>query len=41
MDDGVTRYSLRRDFFFLLTYERHSLVSGTQNDIIVELSCEG
>ena len=38
MDDGVARYFTRfsRDFlFYLLSCGRRSLVSGTQNDIVV------
>ena len=38
MDDGVTDWvlhSLRRDFFDLLICGMHSLVSGTQNEIVV------
>ena len=36
-DDGVTRFlhSLRREFVYLLTCGRRSLVSGTQNEIVV------
>ena len=33
MDDGL--HLLWRDFFNLLTCGRHSLVSGTQNQIVV------
>ena len=38
MDDGVSRYvlhSLRREFVYLLTCRKCSLVSGTQNEIVV------
>ena len=37
MDDGVARFftSLRREFFYLLTCGRRSLVSETQNEIVV------
>ena len=37
MDDGVARYFTRfgGNLFYLLTCGRHSLVSGTQNDIAV------
>ena len=33
MDDGL--HSLWRDVFYLLTCGRRSLVSGTQNEIVV------
>ena len=33
MDDSL--HSLRRDVFYLLTCGRRSLVSGTQNEIVV------
>ena len=36
MDD-----SLRREFVYLLTCGRRSFVSETQNEIVVELPCEG
>ena len=36
MDDGVARYfTCFRENFYLLTCGRCSLVSGTQNDIVV------
>ena len=39
MDDSVARIftvnSLRREFVYLLTCGRRSLVSGTQNEIVV------
>ena len=37
MDDGVARYFTCSGgiFYYLLTCGRHSLVSGTQNDIVV------
>ena len=35
MDDGVILDSLRREMAYLLTCGRRSLVSGTQNDIVV------
>ena len=37
MDDGVARFSTRfgGDFFYLLTCGRRSLVSETQNEIVV------
>ena len=38
MDDGVAMffpYVLRREYFYLLTCGRCSLVSGTQNEIVV------
>ena len=37
MDDGVARvfHSLRREFVYLLTCGRRSLVSETQNEIVV------
>ena len=37
MDDSVSGFlhSLRREFVYLLTYGRRSLVSGTQNEIVV------
>ena len=36
MDDGVARFhSLRREFVYLLTCGRRSLVSETQNEIVV------
>ena len=43
MDDGVARFrsgrpyihSLWKGFVYLLTCGRHSLVSGTQNEIVV------
>ena len=44
MDDGVARFfarSLLRDFVYLLTCGRRRLVSETQNEIVVELPCEG
>ena len=43
MDDGVASYFTRFGgiFFNLLTCGRRSLVSGTQNDIVAELPCEG
>ena len=34
MDDGVARF-FRREFVYLLTCGRHSLVSDTQNEIVV------
>ena len=44
IDDGVARYFTRFGgiVYNLLTCGRRSLVSGTQNDIVlVELPCEG
>ena len=35
MDDSVARYSLRNEFVYLLTCGRRSLVSETQNEIVV------
>ena len=37
MDKGVARFfhSLRREFVYLLTCGRRSIVSGTQNEIAV------
>ena len=37
MDDGAARYFIASEvfIFYLLTCERRSLVSGTQNDIVV------
>ena len=37
MDDGAARYFIASEvlIFNFLTCERHSLVSGTQNDIVV------
>ena len=38
MDDGIARFftdSLRREFVYLLTCGRCSLVSETQNEIVV------
>ena len=37
MDDGVARFftRLRREFVYLLTCGRRSLVSETQNEIVV------
>ena len=36
MDDSISRYFTRlREFVYLLTCERRSFVSGTQNDIVV------
>ena len=35
MDDGVARFFTRREFVYLLTCGRRSLVSETQNEIVV------
>ena len=36
MDDGIARFfTLRREFLYLFTCGRRSLVSGTQNEIAV------
>ena len=36
MDDGVAWFfTLQREFVYLLTCGRHSLVSETQNEIVV------
>ena len=36
MNDGVTRFfTCFREFFYLLTCGRHSLVLETQNEIVV------
>ena len=44
MDDGVARFFTRFGgnlSVYLLTCGRVSLFSGTQNEIVVELPCEG
>ena len=35
MDDGVSRFFTRENFFYLLTCGRRSLVPGAQNEIVV------